>query len=344
MHLSRNAVVGILLSGSLALFANYVSASLHPRFEHREESISKEFAILEGRPFVLDGKPAYFPEFQNRVLFALALRTLSNVGILSPREWYMVLRIVLAFTAFMLFWHVTQTIALADARTAAAALVLLAVVMAFQFNHGWEHPSDFLDPIFATLMIWASVRKSRLAILAVAVIASFSRESSVFAGLIWMGANALGAGKTIRWRQVLFGAGVSALAYLCVLGARSWFGGPEALRRAQTLNIENFWPVFLAPALRHPTPTVWPVLLAALLVPVVLWIVANRQYLTPSLIGLLGASAIISLASIALASIDELRILLPVTPVLIFVAAALEARRQATDQGGRDRLGYDPLK
>ena len=342
MRVSRNAVVGILLSGCLTIFANYVSAGLHPRFEHRDEAINKELMILEGRPFVLDGKPAYFPEFQNRVLFALALRSLSSVGILSVREWYMLLRLIFAFCAFLLFWHVLGTVALAETRTAAAALMLLAVAMAMQFNHGWEHPSDFLDPIFAALALWASLRHRRLAILAVAVLASFSRESSVFAGLIWMGATALGASKTLKWRELVFGLGVSALAYASVLGVRFWFGGAEALSRAQTLNIAKFWTVFLAPALRHPTPTVWPVLLTALLLPIVLWITANRRYLTPELTGLLATCVIITLASITLASIDELRILLPVTPVLVYVAAALEARRQAAPGVGHDRCSYAP--
>jgi hypothetical protein len=55
------------------------------RLEHRGETIALQQAILRGEPGTLDGRPIYFPQFQNRILFPIVLASVVRVTALEPR-------------------------------------------------------------------------------------------------------------------------------------------------------------------------------------------------------------------------------------------------------------------
>jgi hypothetical protein len=105
-------------------------------------------------------------------------------------------------------------------------------------------------------------------------------------------------------------------------------GGAQALTRLQTLKLQHIWPEFVKPVLLDPTLSSWPILFLAMLGPLLLWLFANKPVMCAWHGRLLGAALGIGLVSIALASLDELRILIPSTTILVFVTAAMETQRQ----------------
>jgi hypothetical protein len=328
MQAGRRLFIGLTLSLCYAVFTCFVSNNLQPRFQNRHDSIQKEFSLLEGKPFLLGGWPIYLPEFQNRVLFAAALKALNALGVASVEQCYLFLRLCTAVLAFFMLWQLlTRTIG-ADDRTAAVGLGALAYTLVFEFNHGWEHPTDFQDVIFTLGFLWASLHRRWVSLILITFVACFSRESAVFAGLIWFSLY----GFTQSWKLRVLDAGYALIlctgSYATVLGIRYLLGGGQALTRLQTFNLQNIWPQFVKPVLLDPTLSSWPILLLAMLAPVLLWLFANKQVMCAWHSRLLGAALAIGMISITLASIDELRILIPSTTILVFVTAAMETQRQ----------------
>src|SRR5262245_11865123 len=107
LHAFRLSVwASAVLAASLALVVCFVSSNLHSRFEHRAEAIAKERAILRGESYEIDGKTSFFPEFQNRVLFASVLATATAWPLLSESQWYLVIRLLFAWTMFFAFLEI----------------------------------------------------------------------------------------------------------------------------------------------------------------------------------------------------------------------------------------------
>src|SRR5262245_3003638 len=63
----------MLMAGALALCTMGVSMNIAGRREHRAETVDLQQAILRAEPGLLDGRPTYFPQFQNRILFPILL-------------------------------------------------------------------------------------------------------------------------------------------------------------------------------------------------------------------------------------------------------------------------------
>lgn len=130
-------IIASVLSGLCGFTAVYVSAGL--RFAHHDESVYREMALWEGKPFLYDGQLVYHPEHQNRVLFPAALVTVSRIGLLSTSEWYLILRLVIAYLAFLSFFYAINV----NYNLAAVGMLVLLLTLLFAFNHVMEHAADF---------------------------------------------------------------------------------------------------------------------------------------------------------------------------------------------------------
>lgn len=337
--------VGLVVSVCCGIQANYISQGLHPRFEHRPESVAKELAVVRGESYEIDGRTTYWPEFQNRVAFGLVLTAVDRLGMLRTTQWYILLRFVFAVAAFMAFWVLVWRVAGAGVETAAAACVLLAVVLSLHFNHGWEHPSDFLDPIVFCGFLWAIVRR-RLGWLALlAVLAALNRESTVFAGLLWFCAYGVTLHRRdggiprlrVSVRDSIAGVAIMAIGYASVMGFRFLFGGARALSQMQHSSV-SYWGGMIRDLLADASPTSWIVLLFAIVALPLTWIAMNRRWLTELDLGLLiGALGIFGISAV-FSLLPELRMLIPMSVVLIFVAAAADGRRRADANLATDRF------
>ena len=134
----------VLLSAALALVTPGVSMNAGGRLEHRSETIALQQAILRAEPGTLDGRPIYFPQFQNRILFPVVLATVVRVTALEPSRVYLVLRILSSWLAFWIVLGVADRLSGSPERaTKTAALLALALILSF--NHPWEHPTDVID-------------------------------------------------------------------------------------------------------------------------------------------------------------------------------------------------------
>lgn len=79
----------------------------------------------------------------------------------------------------------------------------------------------------------------------------------------------------------------------------------------------------------NPSPTSWPILLFAIVALPMTWIAINRRWLADRDIGLLiGALGIFGISAI-FSLLPEFRMLIPMSVVLIFVAATTDGQRRA---------------
>jgi hypothetical protein len=327
----------------------FISGSLHSRFAHHNESIQQQFAVLHGDPLLFDGVDHGLREWRGRILFPITFATLSGaIHVLSVSEWFLVLRTLSAVAAFGAFWFALRKTVGGDVRLTAAGLFLLAYAVIFTFSEGWENPTDFGDVGFAALFLWAIVIGRRWWLAAIVLLATLNRESSVFAGLIWLCVYGVGRGLSIRPREVAFGVGLSVVAYAEALFVRTLMPRPTAVTAptggaaasvatgsdpgyiGQLGHALSFWNrlVFdVSDFLHHPTPTSWPVMWLALLTPVIVWIWLNRSCMRSLHRRLLLAAVCIFPITLAYGTISELREYLTALVMLVYVAVALEGER-----------------
>jgi hypothetical protein len=331
----RSLIFGLLLSLACGIEVNFISAQLHPRFEHHLEALGKEQALVRGEHYVINGQDTYWPEFQNRILFAAALQVVSRFDVLSPSQWYGVLRLLFAVSMFVVFWFALTRSVRAPPRLAAASMLLLAFVLGLHFNHGWEHPSDYLDPIFMTGFLWATLERRAGWLFALSILAALNRESAVFGGLIWGCAYGVSVMPhapwrnrlRINWRDAFIGGAATVGAYATILGARRALGGSHGTGVLQHTSFSAL-PGILESAVNRPAPDSWPLLLFAILVAPVMWIATNRRYLGATHRGILAAGGLILIVSSIFSLINELRMLIPLSVLLIYVAVCAETIRQ----------------
>jgi hypothetical protein len=308
----------------------YCSANINQRDKHRGESINKEMMILEGKPYVLLGQEYYFPEFQNRVIFALSLKTLSRSSLLSVEGWYLFLRIIFAVACVLLFYYACRSAGGCPSDVAVAGCGVLVYGMILAFNHPWEHPTDFLDVIFFTIFIALTIKKKALLLLLFALAAAGSRESCVFAGVIWAIVNGLERRKwSERIRVAAVGFGISLLSYCAVIGLRYWFGGPHGIARLQQMAIAKLVDDFVTMVVDRPSPFVWPVLAMMIIALPVLWMFHNRGMIKPVDRRLMLATAVITLLIMVPGDWHELRTFIPSIVLLSYTASSIAASRHA---------------
>jgi hypothetical protein len=317
-----------LLSSALAVFICFVSNNLHSRFEHREETINQQFAILGGHEYAIDGKLTYFPQFQNRVLFGFVLGLLARAEITSVGRLYLMLRLVTAGFAFFVFWMLLRNCAGADDKVASIGIGMLAYGLVFTFNHGWEHPTDFLDVIAISLMLWASLRRRFDLLVVVSIVAAANRESSVFGGLIWCFLH--GRARDGRWqpRELIRGATATVLSGVAVLALRYAIGGPKGFAGPVTKEWIGVLESLVA-FLRAPTPSGWPLLAVAMFLPLGWWGWTNAGRHGWQQQRLLLCGITIAVLCSFLAIISELRGLIPTFVLLTYATVATEAASDA---------------
>lgn len=309
--------VSLLLS-ALTLVLVVVSTHLHPRYEHVNQVIAQQFAILRGEDYVLGGRTLYFGQFQNRVLFPVLLWLASTV--LSERNAYIALQLALRAIGLILFYRAALQFSHSEERALTTTL-LLGIALTFTFNHGWEHPSETIDVIaFALALPWVLADRFWL-VLVVAVVASANRESSVFLALVW---GAVRAARTGLIRRVIVESAAIGAATTAVVYALRWgFGGARALVGPTTdwaYTWESFWR-----ALTPPTHTSWPLLIVAVCALLVGSFRGRPSRDQWALIGAAGGTAVLS----ALGGIPgELRIFVP-SIVITLLASSLPS--QVTD-------------
>jgi hypothetical protein len=313
-----------MMAASAALTTVWISANLGSRFEHRDETIAQQLALLDGRVPVLDGKPFDWLPFQSRILFPALLRLATEIGGLDAGEWYLVLRIGTAFTAFLLFGLLCQRVGNASPKLASAAIGCLAFAMLATFNHAYEHPTDYLDVACFTLLAWACDRRRPLALLAVAVLGAFNHQTAAFGGVLWLGLHGLDGRLRPRWRPVVWSGVVMLASYATSSTIRTVLrGAPTASYEINGyLTLQQFMAF-----LRHPQPFAWPMLLVAMLTPSLLWLTLNRGSRTAEDSRWLWTIGAIVAASSLLAFWAELRsVFLGPLVLLTYVATRLEAR------------------
>jgi len=305
----------VLLSAALALVTTGVSMNAGGRLEHRGETIALQQAILRAEPGTLDGRPIYVPQFQNRILFPIVLATVVRVTAQEPSRVYLVLRILSSWLAFWIVLGVAGRLSGSPERaTKTAALAALALILSF--NHPWEHPTDVIDmAVFALAVLW-TIERRYWWMLALAVVASANRESSLFLSLLWIAVQGANTRLSRRLFVEAFVLGIVATA--AVMGLRVGLGGMRALAGPDMpigYTIRSLR-IFLA----HPSPFDWPIGVIGLLIlcTAAVWdrpITRTQGAIVIAAVLMAGLSAIGGAA-------EELRIYIPAITVTIVAGAA----------------------
>ena len=307
----------LLVSAALALVTTMVSMNIGGRREHRDETVSLQQAILRAEPGTLDGRSIYFPQFQNRILFPIVLAATVQLTGIEPRRAYVLLRILSAWLAFWLVMRAAERISGSPERATQTA-ALLAVALILTFNHPWEHPTDVLDiAVFAIAMPWTIERRyGRL--MALAIVASTNRESSVFLSLLW---GAVEWSKTGRSRLLLIQTiGLGLAATVTVMSLRFGMAGMRAVA-GPDMPI-GYTIASLRAFLRHPSPHDWPILMVAVLIlcATAVW---NRP-INREQAAILAAGVLMALLSGIGGAAEELRVYLPTITVAVLAGAVLK--------------------
>jgi hypothetical protein len=331
----------ILLALSLAVFTNFVSNNLSSRFSHQAETVESQHRLLAGQPTLIDGEPTIIPQFYNRVLFPALFWMVARLGILRDTQSYLLARLLSALALFLAFLLVVRRAIRPDFRTAMAGAGLLAYVYIFTFNHGWEITSDYFDGVFTCLFILLALERRRGALLAVAILASFNRESSVFAGVIWFALYGVSRTRSIQWRESFYAASVCVAAYasaiairVAILGSRETFGS----NGQGVISPAWWWREEVLPFLHHPTASGWPVLAFAMVTPIFWWIGINREYMRETQARLFAAGCVIGGITCFFGHSEELRIFIPALTILVFTCVWLEVLRSQSGTGGTESV------
>jgi hypothetical protein len=337
MNRPYSAVSCILMALSLAICTNFVSSAMGDRFVHMRETVQNQRNMLKGQPTLLDGEPKVFPQFYNRLLFPGIFWIVSRAGIF-PRdtESYLFTRFFNALALFLTFLLIVKRAFRADFRIAVIGAGLVMYAYIFTFNHAWEITSDYFDGIFTCLFLLLALERKHALLFAITILASFNRESSVFAGVLWFVLYGVSRTRRIQWRETLYAAALCISSYAAVIGIRVAVLGPRDTfgPDSQAVLGPTWWWKQVAGFLHGPTPSSWPVLGFAMLTPILWWIWINREFMQETQARLLWAAAVIGGITFFFGKMDELRVFIPVLMVLIFTCVWLEVLRSQSRIGG----------
>ena len=310
----RTSLTLFVISGCLALCVSYVSANLGSRFAHRAEVVHNQFAILNGQPLVYNGDEYYVPQFQSRILFPLALAAVSRIPVLKPTAWYLLLRIATAWLGLGLFMGVCMRRG-AALKVAAIGTGMLCYALVFTFYYGWEYPEDFIDVAAFSVFLWLALEHKRWLLAAAVIVDVTNHQTALFGAVIWFFLN---VSRCNCWREAIYSGSVAVLGYsLSIMIARVFSRGAPLVfpgNGYQTIiQFRDF--------MRHPQPFAWPFLLMAMLIPVSMWLSANRATVN---VRLVWAAVVIVAISSPLAFWAELRSVW-LAPIIVLTFAATVA-------------------
>jgi hypothetical protein len=319
----RNTIVlGAVVAFCLATAVCFVSNNLNARVQHRSEVIDQQFALLERRELVFDGRLTDLPEFRNRLLFPAMLKAVVATGVATPSQAFLALRVATATACLFGVWLFAVAVAGATVESAMLALSLMGWCLVLSFNHPWEHPSDFLDVIVTTGWITTVLCRHFALTLLVVIAGTLNRESTAFAGVLW----AVLWGTTARsWGERFF-AGARGAALACSALATTalwrWLFGVHSGPMHNSVAVVDL-PGAVQAALERPGLSWLHLVLTAFTLPAVwLWTMRGNIRLTDravvsSAVAVAGLSAVIGRA-------NEIRIFLPALTMLV-LAGVLRA-------------------
>ncbi|MFL5240829.1 MAG: hypothetical protein ACJ8FY_01860 [Gemmataceae bacterium] len=329
----------------LAVATCFVSNNLNGRFQHREETIKEQLGIISVTPWEYDGIETYYFEFQNRILFAAALKGISSLGVLKTSQAYLLLRFATCLAGYFVFWKLLEGIT-ANRKAAMAGVGVLFYVLVLSCNHPWEHPTDYPDIIFISLYLACVLRRAGLLLIPLVILGSCNRESSPFAGVMWFFLYGFTDDKKLRVRETFFAGTLCILGYVSVTAVRYMMGGQQAAA-PQTVSI-LYLASYIREVVHSPSLTSWPILLACLFTPALLWLWANRERVHSFHIRLLAMGLVLAGITAVFSNLREMRAFIPAAIVFIFAAAAAETginylqqplRGAQTEPGTPTRVG-----
>ena len=309
LSLSERFMVAVCL----AVMVCSVSATMNSVSLYRGDMIAVQSSILHRQPFSSsDGQVMDMPEFRGRILMPVLLGASQRLAGGSPELWFSMWRLITALLLFVIVlqlapgpWHW---------RVAGAGLIAYLLVLCWS-----EHPTDFPDVAFTIGFCALALADRWYSLLLLTLLAALNRESAAFAGVIWIGVRSVPATAADRLIQFGKGATLSVAAYTTVLALRYAFSVPTEGQWLQTFALPRL-PQLVREFVEHPTPSGWPVLLAASAAPL-FWLTWRLRHVrTRDEDGLVLAGAVVVAITLCFGLINEIRVFLPPFAILAFAA------------------------
>jgi hypothetical protein len=351
MHIPRlwaEIAKGISIVFALSVILTFISHN-YP-FQHLNESIYNQFAVIRGEPMVFNGYSSFMAPFYNRVLFP-SIFVFVRAVLHSPTDVQIFLG--LRFLSFLFCLSIIY-IAINRRRHSSTndpfmVCSVVALSMVPTFKGGWVHTSDIFDLTFCFFMFLYVVEEKIFSAFFIACLTAINRETGGFAGVVYV---CLTVGKQ-RWQAIAVRAVMlTVVPYAAAVLLRRFMLGDHLLEAVgqypQTIVVLGQWYTGLSylvgqliETFERPSPIDWPSLLFAMLVLPALVFLNRRTTSEFKVRVALGFFAIIGITA-TFAVISEVRTSLPAVAWLIACATAKIASSPSpmlhavvSEQGGR---------
>lgn len=324
-------LASLVLAACFALVVVFVSSYQGERQENRPEIIQMQFDLLQGKDYVINGRPIYLAAFQNRILFPLLLINLTRPGLLDANDAWLLLRLVTATLALWAVFWAACGLGNVSSKLAAGGMLLVAYGLICTFGYNWEHPTDMLDVMFMAGIVWATAVRRVGLVLLIALAAATNRESAAFAGVLWGFCYGLTDNRRLNFSELGRAVLLVAVPYALVLLLRYVFGGARAVADETQLvtaftSLQNDFNTLTD----YMTPFNWLALGFAMFVPPLLWLASNRRTMVPIQRRLVYAAAALTGVTFWFGILSELRIFLPILVILVLTAVWSEGSKRVT--------------
>ena len=322
--------LGVLLSIFCSTSVWYASSELSARRQHRAEAVQHQLAIIGRAPMQIDGQPGDISEYRSRVLVPYLLVGLSQSGLLkSDQERFMAVRLVTG-TAFFLAAYVFAFRLLGGRLITAAGFVgILSAWLVASFNAAWEIPTEFPDLTFLLGAVICVVERRRLALVALTVVATLNRESSVYYAVLWFWMYAFEGGRAQMIRQSRFAALIGIIAITETLVLRASYRLPGAPLSNHSMVGHNLTAIMKA-IQELPAPG-WFVPLVCGCAFIAVWWWMYRVHGGRVDRALMRSALTIALPSVVFASVSEIRVFLPSIVLALSAVLIREQRAELVD-------------
>lgn len=310
--LSRDFVRYLACVVGLALIVSWVSLGL--RIHTRGDTLHNLGAILHGQPLLYgEGADATLP-FYNRILFpGLHAASSALFPVLTPGQWYILLRVISFEAAFVLFALACYRSLKIDVKDFFVAAALLALSTLVTFGFGWEDPSDALDMAALCLGVLCAIEGRLVLCCVAAVFFAANRESAAYLGILWYFLSPQRSGRT-AWRTAVEGFVISAASYATVLALRFTVSETGRSNRFELPNIVH--------ALTEEFEHFSPISALPLLMAVLVTITATVALPGPLARRFALLAAVFTVPALMFGWVRELRVFLPCFVMLCFAVGA----------------------
>jgi hypothetical protein len=309
---ATKAISAIIALSAILLWVN-------TDFAHLQENIDNEFRLIQGKPFIFDGKPLVISAFYNRILFPGIFLFLTKI---LPSLTHVQVFLGLRFLSFLFCLTTIYVAANRRWQSSTSDPLMVSSILALSMvpTGTAAHSGDIFDLTFCFFMFLYVAEGKFLPAFFVACLTAINRETGAFAAIAYL---CITFGKQKYQLMAVRAVMLGFIPYLAAVLVRKLVLGSQlpitSTGQWYTGFSHNLG--LLLEALKRPSPVGWPILLFAMLV--LPWLMFLRRHTVPdfkfrvacAFLGIFVITAAVGINS-------ELRTFIPCVALLMACAVA----------------------